>query len=160
VSRLIILIIAIGLVLSILPAVSCEESQSGNQASNHVTEKASSQLLIQVNLKEEQIADPDPERLEQMRSMGINVDNLEVQRIFIHLEQAPDASQIEELELMGITLYPDSWIPPVGNHPTGFVIADMPVDKLEELAEKDYVIRLDTAERTFEPQNGFKPDIE
>jgi hypothetical protein len=57
---------------------------------------------------------------------------------------------------LGITIYPDSWIPPLANHPNGFVLADMPVDKLDALAAKDYVIKLDTAEQQLQPQN-FSP---
>jgi len=160
VNRLIILLAAISFVLFILPAVSCQESQSENQENNGVLEKASRQLLIQIGLKKEQATNPDPERLEQMKSMGMNTDNLESQRIFIHLEQTLSSSQTEEIETLGVTLYPDSWIPPVGNHPTGFLIADMPVNRLEALAELDYVIRLETAESQLEPQNGARPDVE
>ncbi len=160
VNKLLILSIAVSLVLLILPAISCKESQTGNQENNGAVEKASSQLLIQVGLKREQAANPDPERLEQMKNMGMNIDNLESQRIFIHLKQALSPSQTEEIEALGVTLYQESWIPPVGNHPTGFLIAEMPVDKLEALAELDYVIRLDTAETQLEPQNGLKPDVE
>ena len=159
-SKSIRLIIAIGFVFSMLSIVSCSETETENQVNEHVSKKASSQLLAQVNLRKEQIADPTPERLELMQNMGMRVDNLEIQRIFIHLEQALNTSRIEELKAMGLTLYLDSWIPPVGAHPTGFLIADMPVDKLEELAEKDYVVRLDTAERTLKPQNGAKPQVE
>ncbi|UCG55288.1 MAG: hypothetical protein JSV32_03490 [Dehalococcoidia bacterium] len=124
------------------------------------SEKMSSELLAQVNLRKEQIAHPTSDRLELMKSMGMMVDNLEIQRIFIHLSQKLNASQIEELEAMRITLYLDSWIPPVGNHPTGFLLADVPIDKIEELAEKEYVVRLDTAERQLEPQAGSQPQAE
>jgi hypothetical protein len=79
------------------------------------------------------------------------------QRIFIHLNSELTASQIEELKALGITLYLDSWIPPVGNHPTGYVIADVPIEKLSELAKKEYVVRLETAEQLLEPQNRFQP---
>ncbi len=123
-------------------------------------EKVSSQLLAQVNLKKEQIANPTPDRLELMKNMGLRIDNLEIQRIFIHLSQELNPPQIEELEDIGVTLYLDSWIPPVGAHPTGFLIADMPIDKLEELARKDYVVRLDTAEQMLEPQGGSQPQVE
>jgi len=92
-----------------------------------------------------------------MKNMGMHVDNLESQRIFIHLTQELNPSQVEEIEALGITLYPGSWIPPVGNHPTGFILADMPIDMLEELAEKDYVVSLETAERQLQPQNGAQP---
>jgi len=114
--------------------------------------KASALLLLQIDLREKQLATPTAERLKQMEQMGIRTDNLGMQRIFIHLAQEPTPSQIDELEAMGITPYPDSWIPPVGGHPTGFIVADMPVDKLDELAGKDYIVWLDTAEQVLEPQ--------
>ena len=123
-------------------------------------EKLSSELMVQLNLRKEQIAHPTPDRLELMKSAGMSVDNLEIQRIFIHLSQKLNASQIEEIEAMGIVLYLDSWIPPVGNHPTGFLLADVPIDKIEELADKDYVVRLDTAEQQLEPQAGSQPQVE
>jgi len=114
--------------------------------------KASALLLLQINLREQQLATPSPERLEQMKAMGMRTENLGVQRIFIHLAQEPTAQQIDELRAMGIIPYPDSWIPAAGGHPTGFIVADMPIDKLDELAGKDYVVRLDTAEQVLEPQ--------
>jgi len=114
--------------------------------------KASTLLLIQLDLRQKQLTEPTPERLEQMKAMGMRIENLGIQRIFIHLTQELTASQIKELKAMGITPYPDSWIPAVGGHPTGFIVADMPIDKLDELANKDYIVRLDTAEQMLEPQ--------
>jgi hypothetical protein len=114
--------------------------------------KASALLLLQIDLKAKQIATPTPERLEQMKAMGMRTENLGMQRIFIHLAQEPTPAQIAELRAMGIIPYRDSWIPPVGGHPTGFIVADMPIDKLSELAGKDYVVSLDTAEQVFQPQ--------
>ena len=119
--------------------------------------KASALLLLQIDLREKQLAAPSPERLKQMKAMGMRTDNLGIQRIFIHLVQELTPSQIDELEAIGITHYPDSWIPPVGGHPTGFIVADMPVGKLDELAGKDYVVWLDTAEQVVEPQTEEVP---
>ena len=151
-SKFITLIITIALVFSLLLPTSCSSADT-------INEKVSSLLLTQVNLRKEQIANPTSDRLEIMKNMGMRVDNLEIQMIFIHLSQELNTSQVEELEAMGLTLYLDSWIPPVGTHPTGFLIADMPVDKLEALAEKDYVVRLDTAEQMLEPHGGSQPQV-
>ena len=145
------LIIASSILLMLL--LSCSTTE-------RINEKLSSELMVQLNLRKEQIARPTPDRLELMKSKGMRVDNLEIQRIFIHLSQKLNASQIEEIEAMGIVLYLDSWIPPVGNHPTGFLLADVPIDKIEELAERDYVVRLDTAEHQLEPQAGSQPQAE
>ena len=156
VSKFVVLIIAISLIAFTLLPASC----SSSQVVSDVSKKVGSQLLTQVNLREEQIAKPTSDRLEIMKSMGMRVDNLGSQRIFIHLSQELNTSQIEELEAIGVTLYLDSWIPPVGDHPTGFLIADMPIDRLETLAEKDYVVRLETAERQLEPQSDSQPQSE
>jgi hypothetical protein len=56
---------------------------------------------------------------------------------------------------MGITIFLNSWIPPVNNQPTGFLLADVPVDKIDALAAKKYVVRLDTAEKQLQPQSDL-----
>ncbi len=151
-SKLPLLIFGISLIFLILLSTSCSHSST-----DIMNEKVSSQLLTQVNLRKEQIANPTSDRLEIMKNLGMNVDNLEMQRIFIHLNRELTPLQMKELETMGITLYLDSWIPPVGDHPTGFLLADMPVDKLETLDKKGYVVRLETAERQLQPQNTTQP---
>ena len=65
--------------------------------------KVSALLLLQIDLREKQLATPTAERLKQMEQMGMRTDNLGMQRIFIHLAQEPTPSQIDELEAMGIT---------------------------------------------------------
>jgi hypothetical protein len=146
------LALSTGFIMSTLFLFSCIGADS-----EVIDEKVSSQLHTQVNLRKAQIAVPTPDRLEMMKNVGMRLDNLELQRIFIHLSQELNSSQIEEIETLGIILYPDSWLPPVGNHPTGAILADMPIDRLAELTEKDYVVRLETAERLLVPQNGAKP---
>ncbi len=152
VSKFSALLLGTGLIVATLSLLSCTRADS-----EVIDEKVTSQLHTQINLRKEQIANPTPDRLEIMKNMGMRVDNLEIQRIFIHLTRELNPSQIEEIEAEGITLYPDSWIPPVGNHPTGFLIADMPIDRLAELTGKDYVVGLETAERQLQPQNGARP---
>ena len=154
------LIIVTVLILSVIILTLLSASCSNSETENAVNEKVDSQLLTQVNLKKEQLSDPNSDRLEMMQNMGMSVDNLEIHRIFINLYQELTTSQIDELESMGIILYLDSWIPPVGAHATGFLIADMPVDKLEALAVKDYVVGLETAERELQLQNGGRLKLE
>jgi len=134
--------------------MSCSDTEA------KVNEKINSQLLTQINLKKEQIDKPTDERLNIMRQMGMMVDNLDNQRIFIHLEHELNESQVKELQNMGLTLYLDSWIPPVGAHPTGYIIADMPIEVLEELTEIEYIIKLDTAEQQLQPQASSQPKAE
>jgi hypothetical protein len=113
--------------------------------------KVSPALLMQIQLRQKQISNPTAENLGQMKILGMNVDHLNVQRIYIYLFSPLTPAQSAELTAMGITLYADSWIPPTAQHPNGFILADMPVDSLSTLASKDYIAGLDTAERISEP---------
>jgi hypothetical protein len=118
--------------------------------------KVNSNLLQQIEMRRQQTASPSDQRLKQMQDMGMNTGNLKVQRVFIYLKETLTASQEKELSDMGVRIYPDSWIPPVGNNPTGFLTAEMPVDMLETLARAGFIVRLDTAERKSFPQtNGL-----
>ena len=114
--------------------------------------KVSGALLQQVELRREQIASPDPERLKQMQDMGLSTVDLYRQMVFVYVREPLSAAQAEDLNALGVKMQADSWIPPVGSHPLGFFIAEMPVDRLEALAARDYVARLDTAERQSLPQ--------
>jgi hypothetical protein len=114
--------------------------------------KVSGTLLQQVELRREQIASPNDERLKQMQDMGLSTADLNKQLVFIYVKEPLSAAQAEDLSALGVTVHSDSWIPAVGSHPLGFFIADMPVDKLEALAARDYIAKLDTAERQSLPQ--------
>ena len=132
---------------------SCSDWGLNNSPSPTSLSKASSLLLYQVSLRRDQLASPTPERLAQMQGEGMNLANLSIQKVFIYLHQQLTASQAGELRETGITVYTESWIPPVGNNPDGFYLADMPLDKLEALAGKAYVTRLDTAEKRLQFQS-------
>jgi squalene-hopene/tetraprenyl-beta-curcumene cyclase len=93
--------------------------------------------------------------LETARIVSISIEDVHSQKVFIYFDEEPTNSEIQALENLGVTVHQDSWIPPVGNHSTGFLVADMPIDKLDELANKSYVVRLDTAEQMHEPLNDL-----
>ncbi len=149
------------LIFSSMPGVHAEsQSTGGSQAisfpASEPGAKVSALLSLQVGAKLRcQQTPPTADELNMMEAMGMRTENLGKQRIFIHLAQEPTAQQIDELKAMGITPYPDSWIPPVGEYPTGFIVADMPIGKLDELAGKEYVVQLDTTEQMLEPHNDL-----
>jgi subtilisin family serine protease len=75
------------------------------------------------------------------------------EKVFLYFAQKPTTAQINELNGLGVTVYPNSWIPPVNNFKNGFVLADMPVDKLDTLTASSYIVTMDTAEQVLSPQN-------
>ena len=88
-----------------------------------------------------------------MRRMGIITDEIDKQLVYIHLKRKLSPSRIASLKEIGVIVYEDSWVPPLENHPTGYVIASMPVNRLYDLARKTFVIRLETAEKMLLPKN-------
>lgn len=140
-----IVAVLIFLPVMVIGMVSCAEKMD-------YMNKVSGALLQHVELRREQIASPNPERLKQMQDMGLSTADLNQQLVFIYVKEPLGTAQAEDLNTIGVKMHADSWIPPVGSHPLGFFIADMPVDKLESLAARDYVARLDTAERQSLPQ--------
>ena len=70
-------------------------SAPSSSPSTMVSTKISSSLQLQVNLKKAQLASPTPERLAQMQAQGMNVSNLNIQRIYIYLKQqlTPSSNQ-------------------------------------------------------------------
>ena len=114
--------------------------------------KVSALLSLQVEAKlRYQQVQPTAGELSIMQASGMNTEDLEMQRVFIHLAQEPTVGQLDDLEAMGIIPYPDSWIPSAEGPSSGFLVADMPIDKLDELSDKAYIIQLDTAEQPLEP---------
>jgi hypothetical protein len=137
--------VLIFLLVTVIGMLSCAEKMD-------YMNKVSSTLLQQVELRREQIASPNPERLKQMQDMGLSTVDLNKQLVFVYVKEPLGTAQAEDLSAIGVHVHADSWIPPVGSHPLGFFIADMPADKLEALAARDYVDKLDTAERQSLPQ--------
>ena len=134
------------------PKTSQTPSNTGSPAPEAWRDKISSELLFQIDMKLKQMASPDPQRLKQMESAGMETGDLTRQKVFIHLRQPLTPAQVTELTDMNVTVYLDSWIPPVGVFPTGYYLAQLPVNMMDGLASKEYVVRLDTAEKVLEPK--------
>ena len=124
------------------------------------TGKATSLLQMQIDLRNLQITNPSDDRLEQMEAFGMQTDPLNIQKVFIYLNGELTESQVNELESLGVSTDLGSWIRPVGNHPSGFLSADITVESFDQILEKEYVVRLDTAERLAEPQIGAEPGLQ
>ena len=157
-----IIFILLLLIFSSMPGVEAVSSQLPESSQTVIPQepqpkaKASSLLSLQIGTKIRCRQTPlTADELTMMKAKGMKTKNLGMQRIFVYFAQEPTPAQINELKAMGIIPYPESWIPPVDEYPTGFIVADMPIDKLSELAGKDYVARLDTAEQRLKPHNDL-----
>jgi len=59
--------------------------------------------------------------------------------VVIYFDEFPSENQLNELEGLGIDCYTKTWIPPLENHPYGFILAKMPHDKLNETFSTTFV---------------------
>jgi subtilisin family serine protease len=155
---IILILLATGLPFSgslsvTVPVVSASDSSSISKISSLLSLRVkmkTSYLAKAGTLPQGQVALPEADT----QASG-DLTQLNHEKVFLYFMQRPTAANLSDLAALGVTTYPDSWIPPVGNHPTGFILADMPVDKLDVLAAKDYIVNLDTAEETDYPQNNL-----
>jgi len=164
VKRCIVILVMLALLIQFVPG-GILQTASVEAREPAPPSKISSLLALQVKAKlkatQTSKAPATQEAMHQMhqidvlQAQGLDTENLDNQQIYIHFTREPTQSQLEELKAEGIIPYPESWIPPVGSHPTGFILADMPVERLSALAEKGFVTRLETAEIEYEPLNDL-----
>lgn len=70
-----------------------------------------------------------------------------VQKIFVYLSSEPSSDQKEELNNLALKCDWDSWIPPAGNHPFGFLTVEIKIDSFEQVLCLEWIKKIDTAER-------------
>lgn len=75
-------------------------------------------------------------------------------KVILYFESEPLETQKTILESEGIECYWELWTPPSYNHPLGFIVASMPVDKFIKTLSFDFIKKMDTAERQSYPHNN------
>jgi subtilisin family serine protease len=93
---------------------------------------------------------------ERLQAVSKHPEILESEKVLVHIYISfyPSMIQTGLLDKLGVVLYPDTWIPPLENHPLGFFLAELPPLKILDVLSLPFVKRVDTAERTAEPQNN------
>jgi len=69
-------------------------------------------------------------------------------KVSLYFEKYPSKDQIKELENLGVNLYFETWTPPSDNHPYGFLISNVPVNKLQKVVNLLAIKKIDSAERS------------
>lgn len=125
------------------------------EKSSRIEKKISGLLWLQTQLRNSYREQPTSERLSAMQKLGMKTVEAEMDRqmVYIHVKRKLSAAKIASLKKIGVVVYEDSWIPPLENHPTGYVIASVPVSRMYDLSAKTYVVRLETTEQIFFPKN-------
>ena len=85
---------------------------------------------------------------------GIEDEKLDNILLTIYFDEKPAPSELNRIENIGVELFPESWIPAMQNHPYGFMIAKVPVDKVNILLTENSVVKIGSAETLLEPNNN------
>jgi subtilisin family serine protease len=91
--------------------------------------------------------------LKQLHS-GIEDEKLDYILLTVYFSEKPSVDKMLSLENKGVELFTESWIPPLENHPYGFMIAKVPVDKVNTLLSENSVIKIGSAETLSEINNN------
>lgn len=78
-----------------------------------------------------------------------------VLKVFLHFSEYPSMKKVTDLAERGVILYESSWIPPVGAHPTGFMLARVKSSVIRALVKDGSVQRITAAYRQLEPLNDI-----
>lgn len=125
----------------------------GRASSSEPADKLGAFLRYQLSLKREFAAAPDGVLGEALAMAGGGRWNPLRQQLFVYCAAPPDLLLLERMQILGVRAYPETWIPPVGVHRTGFFLADAPIEQVEALAGAGEVLKLESAERAATPQN-------
>ncbi len=113
-------------------------------------------LQAQLAAKMEFLEKGSRRSLDLMAKNKVGVDDSDPtqQKVFLHFRSYPRTSELGLLKRMAVKLYEDTWIPPLPNHPTGFMIADMKVTRALDVAKQDFIVRMSSAEKFCHPHNN------
>jgi subtilisin family serine protease len=85
---------------------------------------------------------------------GMEDEKLDNILLTIYFNEKPATSELNSIENIGVEFFIESWIPAMQNHPYGFMIAKVPVDKVNILLTDNSVIKVGSAETLLEPNNN------
>jgi subtilisin family serine protease len=79
--------------------------------------------------------------------------------IFIYFTNKPAQDEEHQLTNLGVSLYPKTFVPQIGNHPYCFLLAKLPIDSIESVLKLDFVKMIADAEQKLYPQNNLAAKI-
>ena len=112
-------------------------------------------LSYDINLVERYQNDPSKMNRAKLAFHKLPESPNPVLKVFIYFKHKPDNSLMYQLEQRGFRLFPESWIPPVGKHPYGFMIANAEASQIKDALRDELAERIVAAYREVEPYNDL-----
>ncbi|MDP8200697.1 MAG: S8 family serine peptidase [Candidatus Tenebribacter burtonii] len=90
----------------------------------------------------------------QQLNNGVRNDETEYAKVILYFAEYPSNEIINTLENQGVECYLDSWVPPLENHPNGFIIASIPTECFLDVLSEREIVRIASGEKKSYPQNN------
>ena len=90
----------------------------------------------------------------QQLNDGVRNDKTEFAQVILYFTEYPSTAIISKLKDKGVKCYLDSWVPPLKNHPNGFIIASIPTESFIEVLSTEAIVRVASAEKKLYAQNN------
>lgn len=110
-----------------------------------------------VRVQAERKASPDAARF---ADFGDRVEAPDRLLVFLHLAASPTPALLASLRALGVEFGEDvAYVPPVGRHPRGYLIADAPVAALDAIARLPEIALVRSGERRIDPHALLLNDV-
>ena len=73
-----------------------------------------------------------PKHTSRLTSCGLPANPDPSLKVFLYFDEMPDIELHTTLEAEGVELFPQTWVPPVGNHPYGFMLARVKASSIKK----------------------------
>lgn len=77
------------------------------------------------------------------------------EQVVIYVDQYPTAEQVNALTNLNINCFLEIWTPTLKNHPYGFFLAEVPIEKFTQALALNFIKKIDTAEYENFPHNNY-----
>ena len=111
-------------------------------------------LVRDLFLIERCLEDPTDRNLKLMTGFGLPADTDPELKVFLHFTEPPSGKLRDELRSRVSKLYDYTWLPPVGAHRTGIMLALVKASMIRGLLKNGLVVRVTAAYRQLEPLNN------
>ena len=127
----------------------------GAESSEQSTSKMGLFIARDLMLIENYQSEPTNENLQRLINFDIPSGMDPVLQVFVHVDEKDLRGNLELLGSLVDKIYPHTYLPPVGAHKTGFLIADVKSTSLRNLIANDFVRRVTSAYRKLKPTNNL-----
>ncbi len=99
--------------------------------------------------------DPSPLNALRLQQSGLPVAADPMLRIFIYFDHTPTTQDLDYLAAKSIRAFPFSYLPPVGFHSFGYLLAEGNASSIRALASSSRFPRITAAQRKLSPKNDL-----